>query len=119
MVYVYVVGKVLLPPNVTVTELVRATLPREAVMVDDPAPTAVSGKDALLLPLETVTLKGTVATAVLDEDNETDVFEVTAVLMPTVIVCTFPGVIVTVEGEKVLRVGVLPPPLAPVVAINK
>ena len=98
----------------TVTAHVYDVLPNVAVMVALPAVPAVTVKDALDDPLDTVTLAGTDATAVSDDESEMVVFVLTAELMLAVTVWVLPGARDTVEGVRDVKVGVVVPPPVPV-----
>lgn len=98
------------PPDVTVTALVNATLPNDAVMVALPAPTPVTEKFALLFPVLTIALEATDATALADEESAIVVVLETALDIPTVYSCAFPGANATFDGDSVLKTGVVPPP---------
>lgn len=109
--YVYVVGvPVPVEEDDTVTAQVCEVLPSVPVMVALPAVPAVTVKDALELPLATVTLEGTDATALSDEESEMAVLAVTAELMLAVNVWVLPGARDMVEGVRDVKVGVVVPP---------
>jgi len=108
---VYVVGvPVPVEEDDTVTAQVCEVLPSVPVMVALPAVPAVTVKDALELPLATVTLEGTDATELSDEESEMAVLAVTAELMLAVNVWVLPGARDMVEGVRDVNVGVVVPP---------
>ena len=108
----YVVGVPLVLPEPdeedTVTVLVFVTPLNDALMVADPLATPVTVKLVLTLPVGTTALAPTVATAEEDDVSAMAVFADTALLIVAENVWVFPGVSVTVEGDKELKTGTPP-----------